>query len=59
VYDRIAEDPYGCDVRPRQGKQWRGYYRKRAGDYRVIFALDRAARTVIVHAILRRSEKTY
>jgi mRNA-degrading endonuclease RelE of RelBE toxin-antitoxin system len=46
-------------VRPLQGKQWKGYYRKRIGDFRVIFTLDRAMRTVTIHAILRRSEKTY
>ena len=57
--DEIAEDPQRGNVRPLQGKQWKGYYRKRIGDFRVIFTLDRAMRTVTIHAILRRSEKTY
>jgi mRNA-degrading endonuclease RelE of RelBE toxin-antitoxin system len=57
--DDIAIDPHQGDVRPLQGTQWKGHYRKRAGDFRVIFTLDRAARVVTIRAILRRPEKTY
>jgi len=57
--DGLAEDPYRGDVRPLQGKDWKGYFGKRVGDFRVIFTLDQAARAVMIHTVLRRSEKTY
>jgi mRNA-degrading endonuclease RelE of RelBE toxin-antitoxin system len=57
--DGLADDPHRGDVRPLQGKDWKGYFRKRIGDFRIVFALDHAARAVTVHAVLRRSEKTY
>jgi len=57
--DGLAEDPYRGDLRPLQGKDWKGYFRKRVGDFRVIFTLDQAARAVMIHTVLRRSEKTY
>ena len=34
-------------------------YRLRAGDYRILYDIDDAARKVILLAIRRRSEKTY
>jgi mRNA-degrading endonuclease RelE of RelBE toxin-antitoxin system len=57
--DRLAEDPHRGDVLPLQGKDWKGYFRKRAGDFRIVFTLDQTARAVTIHAVLRRSEKTY
>jgi mRNA-degrading endonuclease RelE of RelBE toxin-antitoxin system len=57
--DGLAEDPHRGNVRPLQGKDWKGYFRKRAGDFRIVFTLDPAARAVTVHAVLRKSEKTY
>jgi mRNA-degrading endonuclease RelE of RelBE toxin-antitoxin system len=29
---QLGEDPFQGDVRPLKGKEWKGYYRKRAGD---------------------------
>ena len=34
---QLEEDPFLGDVRPLQGKEGKGYYRKRVGDYRIIF----------------------
>jgi mRNA-degrading endonuclease RelE of RelBE toxin-antitoxin system len=52
-------DPLAGDVEPLKGPAWKDRYRKRAGDYRIIFILDRKAAVVANSAILIRSEKTY
>jgi mRNA-degrading endonuclease RelE of RelBE toxin-antitoxin system len=51
--------PFRGDVKPLQGKTWKGYYRKRAGDYRIIFLVNHDERLVDVSWVLLRSEKTY
>jgi mRNA-degrading endonuclease RelE of RelBE toxin-antitoxin system len=33
----LEENPFRGDVKPLKGKEWKGYYRKRAGRYRIIF----------------------
>jgi mRNA-degrading endonuclease RelE of RelBE toxin-antitoxin system len=55
----LEENPFRGDVKPLKGKEWKGYYRKRAGDYRIIFLLNYEQRFVDVSWVLRRSEKTY
>ena len=55
----MAADPFRGDVRPLKGKQWKGRYRKRVGQHRIIFTLDHSAKEIGVSAILLRSEKTY
>jgi mRNA-degrading endonuclease RelE of RelBE toxin-antitoxin system len=57
--DEMEFDPIAGDVIPLRGNEWKSHYRKRAGSYRLIFTLDREARTVAISAILIRSEKTY
>jgi mRNA-degrading endonuclease RelE of RelBE toxin-antitoxin system len=57
--DMLETDPTTGDVKALQGSQWKGWYRKRAGRYRIIFSLNHAERIVNVSAILLRSEKTY
>ena len=57
--DQMEHDPLAGDVKPLQGPDWKGRYRKRVGSYRIVFALDRKAMTVAISAILVRSEKTY
>lgn len=56
---QLEQDPFQGDVKALQGKQWKGYYRKRAGDYRIIFFVHRVDRIVDVGWVLPRSEKTY
>jgi len=36
--------------------QWRGIYKLRVGDYRIIYTLDPARELLIVHAVGHRSE---
>ncbi|HXW15084.1 MAG TPA: type II toxin-antitoxin system RelE/ParE family toxin [Terriglobia bacterium] len=56
---QLEEDPFRGDVQPLKGKEWKGYYRKRVGDYRIIFFLHDEQRIIDVAWVLRRSEKTY
>ena len=35
--DQMREDPFRGDVKALQGPAWKGYYRKRTGNYRIIF----------------------
>ena len=55
----MAAQPLRGDVVALKGKQWKGRYRKRVGQYRIIFALDHSRNEIEVSAILIRSEKTY
>ncbi len=57
--DDLAEEPLRGNVVPLQGPEWKSHFRKRVGNFRIIFTLDRAAQLVTVYAVLRRSEKTY
>ena len=55
----MTADPFRGDVIALKGKEWKGRYRKRAGQYRIIFQLNRIGHTVEVSAVVPRSEKTY
>ena len=55
----VDEDPFRGDVVSLKGKEWKGYYRKRVGRYRIIFVPRQNAHIVDVTAILARDEKTY
>ncbi len=57
--DAMEADPLTGDVKPLRGKQWQGRYRKRVGRYRLIFSVNHSKHTVLILAILLRSEKTY
>jgi mRNA-degrading endonuclease RelE of RelBE toxin-antitoxin system len=55
----MEQDPFRGDVKALQGKEWKGYYRKRTGRYRIIFFAHHAKRVVDIGWVLFRSEKTY
>jgi mRNA-degrading endonuclease RelE of RelBE toxin-antitoxin system len=57
--NQLENDPFRGDVKPLQGKAWKGYYRKRADDYRIIFFVHHEQRLIDVSWVLLRSEKTY
>ena len=44
--DQMEHDPFQGDVKALQGKGWKGYYRKRVGNYRIIFFPHREQRIV-------------
>jgi mRNA-degrading endonuclease RelE of RelBE toxin-antitoxin system len=56
---QLEDDPFRGDVKPLQGTAWKGYYRKRTGDYRIIFFVHHDERLIDVAWVLLRSEKTY
>lgn len=56
---QLEDDPFHGNVKPLHGKAWRGWYRKRTGDYRVIFSVNHELHTVDIASVLPRSEKTY
>jgi mRNA-degrading endonuclease RelE of RelBE toxin-antitoxin system len=57
--DAMKVDPFVGNVKALQGQEWKGVYRKRSGDYRVMFAADRESRVATVLTIRPKSEKTY
>jgi mRNA-degrading endonuclease RelE of RelBE toxin-antitoxin system len=56
---QMANDPFAGNVKALQGEQWKGVFRRRIGDYRILFTADRATETVVIHQISLRSGKTY
>jgi mRNA-degrading endonuclease RelE of RelBE toxin-antitoxin system len=56
---QMEQDPFQGDVKALQGKAWKGYYRKRTGDYRIIFFLHHERHIVDVAWVVLKSEKTY
>lgn len=57
--DAMEKDPFAGNVKALQGKEWKGWYRKRVGNYRIIFSPDHPTRHIQIASILPRSEKTY
>ena len=55
----MERDPFGGDVKALRGQEWEGVYRRRFGDYRLLFIPDSRQRIVCILRILIRSEKTY
>jgi mRNA-degrading endonuclease RelE of RelBE toxin-antitoxin system len=59
VLTQMADDPFQGNVKALQGESWKGIFRRRIGDYRLLFTTDRKRETVYVVRILLRSGKTY
>lgn len=55
----MRENPFQGNIKPLKGKEWKGWYRRRVGDYRIIFSPDYNKQTIDIAAIVLRSEKTY
>ena len=53
----IADDPYSRDAKMLSGMG--GIYRRRIGQWRIFFSMDKDRHLVIVHAVKRRSSNTY
>lgn len=62
-YQRVNKTLLGLEQNPRPAKVKKlagsGLWRVRTGYYRVVYAIDDAARVVIIVRIARRSEDTY
>jgi mRNA-degrading endonuclease RelE of RelBE toxin-antitoxin system len=59
VLEQMASDPFQGDVKALHGEQRKGVFRRRIGDYRLLFSADPTGKTVIVQQISLRSGKTY
>lgn len=56
---QMESDPFQGDVKGLQGEEWKGIFRRRMGDYRVLFTADHERKVIQVLRILLRSGKTY
>ena len=54
---RMQEDPLRGDVKALRNHPVS--FRRRVGSYRVLFDVDLATKTVLIHDVLRRSDTTY
>jgi mRNA-degrading endonuclease RelE of RelBE toxin-antitoxin system len=59
VLTQMATDPFQGNVKALQGKEWKGVFRRRIGDYRLFFIADYAKKLVVIQQISLRSGKTY
>ena len=59
VMVQMAEDPFRGNVKALKGEEWKGVFRRRIGDYRLLFSADHKKKLVTIHQISRRSGKTY
>jgi mRNA-degrading endonuclease RelE of RelBE toxin-antitoxin system len=53
----MAADPFAGDVMKLEGEKDR--WRRRVGNYRIFFTVERSTRTVAISAIVRRTSMTY
>jgi mRNA-degrading endonuclease RelE of RelBE toxin-antitoxin system len=59
VLTQMESDPFQGNVKALRGEEWKGVFRRRIGDYRLLFVADHETRTVSVLRVLLRSGKTY
>jgi mRNA-degrading endonuclease RelE of RelBE toxin-antitoxin system len=59
VLDQMQSDPFQGDVKGLRGDEWKGVFRRRLGDYRILFAPDWRQQIINVLRIVIRSGKTY
>jgi mRNA interferase RelE/StbE len=59
VLGQMESDPFKGDVKGLRGVEWKGIYRRRMGDYRILFSADHQKTVILVLPILLRSGKTY
>ena len=59
VLQQMQVDPFQGDVKALRGDEWKGVFRRRFGDYRLLFLPNSGHHSVSVLRILIRSEKTY
>lgn len=59
VLAQMASDPFQGDVKALRGAEWEGVFRRRIGDYRLLFTTDHVQETVVIQQISLRSGSTY
>jgi mRNA-degrading endonuclease RelE of RelBE toxin-antitoxin system len=53
----MQDDPFSGDLKRLSGQK--SAWRRRVGNYRVLFDADHAQRIVVIHAVARRTTTTY
>ncbi len=53
--EEMAQDPFSGDIRALQG-EWKGFYRRRVGDFRIIYSVDSDIKVVSVESIVDRKD---
>ena len=59
MLDQMQGDPFQGDVKALRGEEWKGVFRRRLGDYRVLFIPDWGQHIVRILRIVIRSGKAY
>jgi mRNA-degrading endonuclease RelE of RelBE toxin-antitoxin system len=59
VVEQMQHDPFQGDVKALHGSEWKGAFRRRVGDYRILFLPDWPHQILHILRILIRSGKTY
>jgi len=59
VLSQMESDPFQGNVKALRGQEWKGVFRRRIGDYRLLFIVNHEKNLVVVQQISRRSGKTY
>ena len=59
VMEQMAQDPLQGNVKALKGEEWKGVFRRRMGDYRLLFTADHRKKLFVVQQISLRSGKTY
>ena len=57
AFSELSRDPLAGDVKLLRGT--RGVFRRRVGDWRILFELDRVRKLILIIAIKRRGSNTY
>jgi mRNA interferase RelE/StbE len=53
--DEMTRDPFSGDIKALQG-EWKGLYRRRVGDFRIVYSLDSDIKIVSVESITDRKD---
>jgi mRNA-degrading endonuclease RelE of RelBE toxin-antitoxin system len=59
VLTAMVSDPFQGDVKALRGAEWKGVFRRRIGDYRLLFTVDHVQKKLVIQQISLRSGKTY
>lgn len=59
VLSQVESDPFQGNVKALHGEEWKGVFRRRIGDYRILFTVNHEKSIVVIQQISKRSGKTY
>jgi mRNA interferase RelE/StbE len=53
--EEMTQDPFSGDIKALQG-EWKGFYRRRVGDFRIVYSVDSEVKIVSVESIVDRKD---